>query len=237
MAAHGATVRFTALDSDTDKPLPCRIHVKDAAGKPVRPKGLPFWHDHFVCAGSVELDLAPGQYPYEIDREPEHSLTTGTVAVADNGPQAVTNRLRRLVNLAKEGWWSGDLHVHRPPEDMELLMEAEDLRGVRRVSFSEWKQTGSLGTVEFDQSGWCLVRAMADVPGTFRFASTGPFYVEVGSPSRRVSKASAQFFLDWVRERMGQIKFADPRQQDEVTQPHRRAEQFWLERVVQANDE
>jgi len=61
--------------------------------------------------------------------------------------------------------------------------------------------------------------------------------VKVGSPSRRVSKASAQFFLDWVRERMGQIKFADPRQQDEVAQPHRRAEQFWLERVVQANAE
>ena len=35
-------------------PLPCQ----GAAGKPVRPKALPFWHDHFDCAGSVELDLA-----------------------------------------------------------------------------------------------------------------------------------------------------------------------------------
>jgi hypothetical protein len=59
--------------------------------------------------------------------------------------------------------------------------------------------------------------------------------VEVGSPSRRVSKASAQFFLDWVRERIGQIKFANPHQQDEVAQPHRRAEQFWLERVQVAS--
>jgi hypothetical protein len=127
ITAYGATVQFTAFDSDTDKPLPCRVHVKDAAGKPARPKGLPFWHDHFACAGSVELDLAPGQYAYEIDRGPEYVLTTGTVAVAEGDPQAVTNRLRRLVNLAKEGWWSGDLHVHRPPEDMELLMQAEDL--------------------------------------------------------------------------------------------------------------
>ena len=78
---------------------------------------------------------------------------------------------------------------------------------------------------------------MADVPGTFRFASTGPFYVEVGSSPRRVSKASAQFFLDWVRERMGQIKLADTHQQDEVLQPHRQAERFWLERVAQANAE
>jgi hypothetical protein len=486
ITTHGATVQFTALDSETDKPLPCRVHIKDPAGKPVRPKGLPFWHDHFVCAGSVELDLVRGTNTYEIDRGPEYVLTTGMVAVAEGGPQAVTNRLRRLLNLAKEGWWSGDLHVHRTPEEMELVMQAEDLhlapaitwwnaqsvwrnhpppanplvrfdgdrfyhlmggederaggallyfnlnqpldfsgaqpeypspmkflaearqhkgvwvdveksfwydtpvwlasgmvdsigiahnhmqrdgvypgeawgrprdkqrfpdpqgngfwtqeiyyhaldcglrlppsagsasgvlpnpvgydrvyvyldgalsyeqwwdglragrvfvsngpllrcrangqwpghvfkaaagetvslrleaaldsrdpiasieviqngRVVRRVSFSEWKQTGSLGTVKFDQSGWFLVRAMADVTGTFRFASTGPFYVEVGSPSRRISKASAQFFLDWVRERMGQIKLADPRQQDEVVQPHRCAEQFWRERVAQAN--
>jgi hypothetical protein len=110
-------------------------------------------------------------------------------------------------------------------------------RMARRLSFSEWKQTGSLGTVKFDQSGWFLVRAMADVPGTFRFASTGPFYVEVGLPSRRSSRASAQFFLDWVRERMGQIKLANPRQQDEVVQPHRQAERFWRERVAQANAE
>jgi len=76
---------------------------------------------------------------------------------------------------------------------------------------------------------------MADVPGTFRFVSTGPFYVEFGSPSRRVSKASAQFFLDWVRERMGQIKLADPHQQEEVMQFHRQAERFWREKVAQAN--
>jgi hypothetical protein len=79
------------------------------------------------------------------------------------------------------------------------------------------------------------VRAMADVPGTFRFASTGPYYVEVGSPSRRISKVSAQFFLDWVRERMGEIKLPNPRQQDEVVQPHQLAERFWREKVAQAN--
>src|SRR5262249_15216969 len=32
--------------------------------------------------------------------------------------------------------------------------------------------------VEFRESGWFLVRAIADVPDTFRFASTAPYYVE-----------------------------------------------------------
>jgi hypothetical protein len=484
--AQGTTVQFTALDSDTDRPVPCRMHVKDADGTPVQPQDLPFWHDHFVCAGNVELDLVVGKYTYEIDRGPEYFLVSGTMAVAEGVPQAVTNRIRRLVHLAKEGWWSGDLHVHRSPEEIELLMQAEDLhlapvitwwnetslwrnrpppkdpltcfdgdrfyhlmggederaggallyfnlsqplditgaqreypspmkflvearqhagvwidvekpfwydapiwlasgmvdsigithnhmqrggvlaneawgrprdkqrfpdpqgngfwtqeiyyhilncgfrvppsagsasgvlpnpvgydrvyvqldgaleygpwweglragrvfvsngpllrcrangqwpghvfkaaagetlnlglemaldsrdpiasieiiqngRVARRMTRSEWNQTGSLGTVTFDQSGWFLVRTLADVPGTFRFASTGPFYVEIGSSARRISTASARFFLDWVRERMNQVKLADPRQQEEVVEFHRRAEEFWRERMAQAN--
>src|ERR1041384_3542280 len=97
VTARGATVQFIALDADTGKPLPCRVHVKDATGKPVRPQGLPFWHDHFVCAGSADLDLVFGTYTYEIDRGPEYALTTGTVAIAE-ATHALTNRLRRLVN-------------------------------------------------------------------------------------------------------------------------------------------
>ena len=44
-----APVEITVLDRATGKPVPCRIHLKDAAGKPQRPTGLPFWFDHFVC--------------------------------------------------------------------------------------------------------------------------------------------------------------------------------------------
>src|SRR5262249_2486240 len=111
-ALHGAGVRFTVVDFDTGQPVPGRIHRKDNAGKPVRPKGLPFWHDHFVCSGVAESDLAPGVYRYEIDRGPEYVVTSGTLKVDESGAQSVTNQLRRLVNLSSEGWWSGELHVH-----------------------------------------------------------------------------------------------------------------------------
>ena len=82
-----------------------------------------------------------------------------------------------------------------------------------------------------------LVRTIADVAGTFRFASTGPFYAETGAAPRRVSQASARFFLDWVRERMKQIRLDDSRQQEEVIQHHRAAERFWQEKVAVANAE
>ena len=35
--------------------------------------------------------------------------------------------MKRFVDMRKEGWYSGDLHIHRPPKDIPLLMQAEDL--------------------------------------------------------------------------------------------------------------
>jgi hypothetical protein len=126
------------------------------------------------------------------------------------------------------------LDARDPVSSLEIIQNGNVLRA---LSYSNWKRTGSLGTIQFKASGWFLVRAIADVSGTFRFASTGPFYVEIGPTPRRVSKASARFFLDWVRERMSQIKLDEPRQQEEVMEFHRAAERFWQEKVAQANDD
>ena len=121
-----------------------------------------------------------------------------------------------------------------PVASLEII---QDGRVLRTVPYSDWKRTGSLGAIQFKASGWFLIRTIADVSGTFRFASTGPFYVEIGPEPRRVSKASARFFLDWVRERMNQIKLDDPGEREAVLQQHRAAERFWEEKVAQANDE
>ena len=479
-------LNLTVLESGL--PVPCRVHMKDAAGKAVRAQGLPFWQDHFVCTGVAELDLAPGSYRYEIERGPEYLATRGALTVDANGRHGVTNQLRRLVDISKEGWWSGELHVHRPPKDIELLMQAEDLHvapvitwwntrnlwrnqplppeplvrfdgnrfyhllggedergggallffnlnrplditnaqreypspmkflteahhqkgawidiekpfwydvpvwlasgmvdsigiahnhmqrggvlaneawgrardnqrfpdplgngfwtqeiyyhilncGLRlppsagsasgvlpnpvgydrlyvhlegELTYEKWweglkagrvfvsngpllrcrangqlpghvfkvvpgdnlkvqieasldsrdpvaaleiiqngqvihrvadvsrTRSGSLGTLTFTQSGWFLVRAIADAPGTFRFASTGPFYIEASRAPRRISKASAQFFLDWVRERKERIKLDDVAQREEVLKYQGEAEQFWQEKLAQANAE
>jgi len=97
------------------------------------------------------------------------------------------------------------------------------------------KGNGKLGSLKFTESGWFLVRVIADNPKTFRFASTAPFHVEVGDTKRRVSRASAQFFLDWVRERMPRVKLTDAAQLEEVLAHHRAAERFWQEKVALAN--
>src|SRR5258705_532608 len=123
--ADSASVRLTINDSTTRKPVPCRIHLKDSGGKPVMPPNLPSWKDHFVCLGEVQLELQPGQYSYELDRGPEYFLTNGSFSVS--GDMSIKAELRRMIDLAAEGWWSGELHVHRKPAEVELLMQAEDL--------------------------------------------------------------------------------------------------------------
>jgi hypothetical protein len=107
----------------------------------------------------------------------------------------------------------------------------------RRVPYQDVMMSGALGAVEFKESGWFLVRAIADNKKSFRFASTAPFYVEIGPNKERISKTSAAFFLEWTRERMDRIKLDDAKQRQEVLAPHMRAEQFWQERVARANAE
>ena len=482
---------------------PCRVHLRDADDKAVQPPGLPFWADHFVCDGQAKLKLAPGEYHYEIERGPEHESQRGDLKMVADGENKLAVTVRRFADLAHEGWWSGETHIHRPAglgarplsleevkseialhvraEDLHIapvitwwnqrnfwkstplpsgdaaervdgdrffnLLAGEDERGggallffnlrqpidlpaggpahpeypssktfleaakresgawvdvekpfwldapmwfasglvdsvgiannhmhrsgvgdkeawgrarnrekfpaphgnglwtqeiyyhllecgvrlppsagsasgvlpnpvgynrayvqlegpltwekwwdglragrvfvtngpllrvrangewpghifkiaegeplhvklaavldgrdpmsqveiiknghvERRVPVSELRRSdGSLGEITFDQSGWFLVRVIADVPETFRFASTGPFYVEAAKQPQRVSRQSAQFFADWMHERIAGLKLDDPTQREEALRPMREAEAWWQKKVESA---
>jgi hypothetical protein len=125
-----------------------------------------------------------------------------------------------------------ELTTRDPIRFLEIVQDGEVQS---RVRYEDFARTGSLGTVNFKSSGWFLVRAIADNPETFRFASTAPYYVEVGEAKRRVSKSSARFFLAWVKERAGRVKLDDPDQRHEVLRYHTAAEKFWEGVVGQAN--
>ena len=97
--------------------MPGRIHLKDAAGKGQKADKLPFWNDHFVCAGTVALDLAPGKYTVEIERGPEFALFSDSFTLEAGATKKLTAELKRLVDMPAEGWWPGELHVHRQCRD------------------------------------------------------------------------------------------------------------------------
>jgi hypothetical protein len=100
---------------------------------------------------------------------------------------------------------------------------------VKRLAVGKTSYKGMLGKVRFKRSGWFLVRALTDVPRTFRFASTAPWYVEVGSSPRTVHRRSVDFFLDWTKQRRTSLKrlIEDDKQRAEVLKDHEKAEAFW----------
>jgi hypothetical protein len=79
------------------------------------------------------------------------------------------------------------------------------------------------------------VRAIANVPETFRFASTAPFYVEIGIAPARISRASAQFFLEWLHERSSLIHLSDPLQEAEALKYYSEADRYWQAKIRQSN--
>ena len=95
---------------------------------------------------------------------------------------------------------------------------------------------GRLPALSFDRSGWFLVRAVTANPATFRFASSGPYYVEIGGEPR-ISRESARFFLDWVYERARQLDLSDPQQKADALGYLRAARNFWEQQLEKANAE
>ena len=161
-------LEISVIDESTQEPIPCRIHLKDPNGKAVKAEKLPFFRDHFVCSGTILLDLAPGNYSYEIERGPEYLMRTGSVTVTAAAEQNLDLKIGRIVNLATEGWWSGELHVHRPVDDIKLLMQAEDLHVAPVMTWwnarNEWstrKPPANL-LVQFDRNHFYHVMAGED---------------------------------------------------------------------------
>ncbi|MCA9268786.1 MAG: hypothetical protein KDA41_09965, partial [Planctomycetales bacterium] len=122
-----AELQLTAVDDATGEPVPVRVHLRDARGRTPKVDGTIAWNDHFVMPGQTTLNLPPGKYTFEMERGPEYRLRTGTFELKRGDADAREVRMVRIVDMRTEGWWSGDLHIHRAPEDIELLMLAEDL--------------------------------------------------------------------------------------------------------------
>ena len=99
--------------------------------------------------------------------------------------------------------------------------------------------TGNINAekIRFDASGWFLVRVLAKAPGNFRFASTAPYYVEIGNNKTYISRAAAQYFLDWTNERRKGIKADTEEKKAEILTYIDNAVSFWSQKLEAANAE
>lgn len=122
-------------------------------------------------------------------------------------------------------------------DSFDPLTQVEVVHNGEVILSAEAQALTQLGYVEFTESGWFLIRVRADVDNTFRFASTAPYYVEIGDEPTRVSKKDATFFADWVEERISRIAINDSAERKEVLQYHQNALDYWRDRAAKANAE
>jgi hypothetical protein len=168
-------------------------------------------------------------------------LKAGRVVVT-NGPvmqPRVDGRLPGHVFQAEKGE-SLDLTISlnlSTREKIDYLEVVQNGRVVHEVRLDKWAEAGGmLPPVRFEQSGWLLVRAVTNNGSTYRYATSGPFYVEIGYQPR-ISKQAAQFFLDWTFERARQLKLDSPEQREEVIGYHRAARDYWQSLLDKATAE
>jgi hypothetical protein len=171
LAGQGGVVRLEVVDRDTREPAACRMHLTNAAKRPLKAPKAPFWHDHFVFSGSISLKLPEGEYAFEIERGPEYLVRQGHFTMQNFSNDTKVVDLKRFVNMAAEGWWSGDLNVQRPAKDLELLMDAEDLHVVQLVTWPHRKNLLPKSSppknplVQFDTNRFYHLGAGADARG------------------------------------------------------------------------
>ena len=126
-------------------------------------------------------------------------------------------------------------------EKIRYLEVVKNGRSEFEVNLDDFKSSGGkLPPLKFDESGWFLVRAVTENSQTYRYASTGAYYVEIGDRPR-ISRRSAQFFLDWTNKRAAEITDAAKTDNSPVGQSARRyldqARTYWQGLLERANAE
>ncbi|MCI0538088.1 MAG: CehA/McbA family metallohydrolase [Verrucomicrobiales bacterium] len=140
------------MDDLTGEPLPCRVYLQDKAGAslmvtpgepgatalPYREQWVPMpgvTEQHTtVSAHSFRAELKPGDYTIEIERGKEYLPLQESFTMREQ-PCQRTFRLKRWINLASLGWYSGETHVHRRIVELTNVMQAEDLNIAFPVTF------------------------------------------------------------------------------------------------------
>ena len=124
-------------------PQPTRFYLDDSHGKSWTPAGAIAYarraEKHFVTANGFEIELPPGSYTLAAERGPEYVPFRASIDARAGEQRTIDVAPRRWIDLNKLGWYSGDLHNHRRPEDMPLLLLAEDLNVAPTLSDWIWE--------------------------------------------------------------------------------------------------
>ncbi|MEM7559459.1 MAG: hypothetical protein AAF394_10065, partial [Planctomycetota bacterium] len=141
----GSTPVTMRVFSSDGKPAFAKFEVRDSTGRiyPAQSKRLApdfFFQRHIYRGDGEKISLPPGEYEFTCSRGPESIPETKKLSVGED-PRELVYRVRRWIDPAKSGWWSGDHHIHAAgclhydnptqgvkPEDMIRHIMGEDLK-------------------------------------------------------------------------------------------------------------
>ncbi len=116
---------------------------------------------------------------------------------------------------------------------LEIVRDGQVEHHVRLDEFVG--KQGKLPPLKFTRSGWFLIRAVTENQTTHRFGETAAYFVQIGDQPR-ISRQAAQFFIDWIKARAGNIQLESP-QREEISNLYAKATNFWQAILVKANAE
>lgn len=149
------TGRLRIIVKDGERPTPARVSVVGPDGRSYAPDDA--WrhadeafsraerrieHGYYHTSGQSEVAVpANVTLRVEVTRGVEYTLFRRDVRVAADATLRIDVPLRRLDDLPKKGWWSGDLHVHmnyggayrNDPRRLALQASAEDVHVVENL--------------------------------------------------------------------------------------------------------
>lgn len=124
---------------------PARIYLTGSDGRAYQPAGTqarvsnadygqPFGGDYyFYSGGEFQVDLPPGEATLEVVKGFEYQPVSREVSIAAGGSGTTEVRLQKPFDLRRQGWFSGDTHIHPNVYDDHLIRPAE----VRLISRAE----------------------------------------------------------------------------------------------------
>jgi hypothetical protein len=135
------------IDSETKLPLPVRVYVenRDAGTRHfVRAfsetsaviyerqnwanKNSIEHHTSVPAAPFVAEQLPAGTYEVTIERGKEYFPKSLQITLKENeSRQLEVIELRRWVDMSERNWFSGETHIHRPLQELPVVLQAEDL--------------------------------------------------------------------------------------------------------------
>ena len=132
------------VDANSGKLLACRIYICDENGqwyfpRSASPNGsaIVYQKQNWVNKNSIEMHttlsadpftirLPSGKYKITVERGKEYFPQIKSVNIGSESVKLVIP-LKRWIDMAELGWYSGDTHVHRTLEELPNVQLAEDL--------------------------------------------------------------------------------------------------------------